>query len=84
MVSRSFGPGRFDSTYEEKGIDYPIGYVRWTERRNILEILNLLSMKKIVVDDLVSGEYPLDHAEKAYQSLLGKKRPIALLLTYSI
>lgn len=82
IVSRSFGPGRFDPSYEEGGTDYPMGYVRWTEGRNIKYILELLSAKKLIVDDLVDAAYPVADAQKAYASLFKKRRPIAILLTY--
>ena len=52
QVSCSYGPGRYDKLYEEEGIDYPIGYVRWTEKRNFLSILNLMSKGIISVDNL--------------------------------
>lgn len=81
-ISRSFGPGRFDSLYEEQGHDYPLGYVRWTERRNIQYLLDIIAQKKLVVDDLISARYPLLEAEKAYASLFSTPRPIAIQLTY--
>ncbi len=83
LASRSFGPGRYDSSYEEGGVDYPYSYVRWTERRNIEEALHLIASHKLSVDELLTGQYALRDAKKAYQQLLGKERPIALLLNYS-
>lgn len=58
--SRSYGPGRYDPHYEEKAQDYPIGYVRWTEGRNLGEIVRLLAERRLTVADLVSDTYPLE------------------------
>jgi threonine dehydrogenase-like Zn-dependent dehydrogenase len=62
--SRSYGPGRYDERYELEGIDYPIGYVRWTERRNLECFLDLLARKEIEVETLVSGVFPLAGREQ--------------------
>ena len=55
QVSCSYGPGRYEKEYENKGLDYPIGYVRWTEKRNFQAVLQLMANSKIRTDDLVSG-----------------------------
>lgn len=68
--SRSYGPGRYDPVYEEKGIDYPIGYVRWTERRNLATFLDLVGDGKISLDPIISATYPLSEAERAYQDII--------------
>ena len=60
--SRSYGPGRYDDRYELEGIDYPAGYVRWTERRNLECFLDLIARKEIEVESLVSGVFPLEQA----------------------
>ena len=65
-TSRSYGPGRYDRQYEELGIDYPIGYVRWTERRNMQEFLRLAANGSIDLDRLISHRFPIEEAEKAY------------------
>ncbi len=70
--SRSYGPGRYDSTYEEKGIDYPIGYVRWTEGRNLAAFVQLLATHKIDVRPLITHRYNLEEADQAYQLISGK------------
>ena len=57
-VSRSYGPGRYDREYEERGLDYPIGYVRWTERRNMAAFLDLVASRKVHVADLVTDRIP--------------------------
>jgi predicted dehydrogenase len=69
--SRSYGPGRYDPTYEERGIDYPIGYVRWTERRNMASFLDLVAQGRVVLDSIISGVFPIDEAEHVYQDLVG-------------
>jgi polar amino acid transport system substrate-binding protein len=68
-LSRSYGPGRYDSSYEEQGKDYPIGYVRWTERRNMEAFLDLLANGQINVTPLLQERYSVEHAANAYASL---------------
>lgn len=70
--SRSYGPGRYDPTYEEKGIDYPIGYVRWSEGRNLSAFVELLAENKIDVKPLITHRFTLDQANQAYQLISGK------------
>lgn len=81
-VSRSYGPGRYDQEYEERGLDYPIGYVRWTEQRNLESVLDLLATKKLDVADLGGEIIPVDDAPAAYQRLVGQPslRPRAALV----
>ncbi len=74
-ISRSYGPGRYDLTYEEKGSDYPYGYVRWTEGRNMHAFLGLLKERKVDVDSLVTHTFPLDQAIEAYDLISGKRQP---------
>ena len=66
-VSRSSGPGRYDPIYEEEGVDYPIGFIRWTEGRNLEAFIDLLNSKKIEVKSLISHRFSIDDAPKAYQ-----------------
>jgi predicted dehydrogenase len=81
--SRSYGPGRYDSRYELEGIDYPPGYVRWTERRNIECFLDLLSHKNIEVETLVTGVYPVEQATAVYADLASGAVPaVGVLLSY--
>ena len=83
VVSRSYGPGRYDRNYEERGIDYPI-YVRWTERRNMEAFLDLVRQKRIDLDRLITHTFPLDDAPGAYDLInTGKERFIGVLLQYS-
>ena len=81
--SRSYGPGRYDDRYELEGIDYPAGYVRWTERRNLECFLDLLARKEIEVSALVSGVFPLENASTVYADLSsGALKAIGVLLAY--
>jgi predicted dehydrogenase len=82
-LSRSYGPGRYDRAYEERGLDYPIGYVRWTERRNLEAFVSLLANCRVVVDDLITARVPVADAAQAYEKLLdGPASPLGLILTY--
>lgn len=69
VVSKSYGPGRYDNNYELKGLDYPFGYVRWTENRNMQSFLNLISARKIKMKPLISEVYKLEDYEEAYKSV---------------
>jgi predicted dehydrogenase len=80
--SRSYGPGRYDPQYEEGGVDYPVGYVRWTEGRNIGEVVRLMASGMLQVDDLVSASYDIAQAPAAYARLAHGERVRAIVLTY--
>lgn len=85
MVSRAYGPGSYDAQYEKHGIDYPIGYVRWTENRNMEEFLRLVSVGKINVKPLISHEYELANAPEAYDTILGNgSSSLAVVLRYPV
>jgi polar amino acid transport system substrate-binding protein len=71
-ISMSYGPGRYDPDYEERGNDYPFGYVRWTENRNIEAFLGLIGSGSIKLNKLISHRFPIDQAERAYQLLSGE------------
>ncbi|MRR31767.1 hypothetical protein EG834_15865, partial [bacterium] len=83
-ISRSYGPGRYDPSYEEGGKDYPIGYVRWTEGRNMESFVELLAEKKLDVTPLISHRFPIEQAEEAYDLITGKKKEpfLGVLLSY--
>ena len=83
-LSRAYGPGRYDPVYEEKGIDYPYGYVRWTEGRNMAAFLDLVAQGKVRVGPLATHRFPIDRAAEAYELITGDKRDEALgvVLTY--
>lgn len=81
--SRSYGPGRYDPEYELEGRDYPIGYVRWTERRNLACFLDLLARGSVDVEPLVSHVADFDDAVETYQSLKdGELKAVAVLFRY--
>ena len=82
QVSCSYGPGRYDSNYEEKGLDYPIGFVRWTEKRNFEAILGSLSAKSLKVSELITERVELQDYNKIYDNL-SKKGAIASIINYS-
>jgi threonine dehydrogenase-like Zn-dependent dehydrogenase len=82
-LSTSYGPGRYDSDYEEKGVDYPYGYVRWTEQRNMGAFLDLIAGGRMDIAPLVSRRLPIERAEDAYREILeGEGAPLGMLLTY--
>ncbi len=84
LVSRSYGPGRYDLGYEEKGQDYPLGFVRWTEGRNLQAVVDLLAAGKLDVRPLISHRFPIERAPEAYELITGKKGEafLGVLLTY--
>ena len=82
VVSRSYGPGRYDPSYEERGIDYPAGYVRWTEGRNLEEVLRLMEQSKLRPSRVTTHTFDLDRGAEAY-ALLGSDEPsMGILLRY--
>jgi len=82
-VSKAAGPGSIDPLYEAKGFDYPLAYVRWTERRNLEACLDLVAQGKVRVDRLISHRFPIEEALRAYDLILGNTAPyIGVLLTY--
>ncbi|RJP49960.1 MAG: hypothetical protein C4583_11470 [Anaerolineaceae bacterium] len=83
--SRSYGPGRYDPSYEENGVDYPIGYVRWTEGRNMESALQLMAEDKLKIHPLISHRFPIEQAASAYEVITGKKKEsfLGVVLTYS-
>jgi predicted dehydrogenase len=84
LNSRSYGPGRYDPAYEEAGHDYPLGYVRWTEGRNLQAIVDLLAARRLDVHPLISHRFPIDQAPQAYELITGKQGEpfLGVLLTY--
>ncbi len=82
--SRSYGPGRYDPMYEEAGADYPIGYVRWTEGRNLEAVVELLGSGKLNVKPLITHRFPIEQAPVAYEIITGKKKEsfLGVILTY--
>jgi len=82
LISTSYGPGRYDANYEERGLDYPYAYIRWTENRNMEEYLRLLARKRINVAPLIEAVYPIMEVEKAFASLQKPERPLMVVLDY--
>jgi predicted dehydrogenase/NADPH:quinone reductase-like Zn-dependent oxidoreductase len=83
-ISRSYGPGRYDVAYEQKGIDYPIGYVRWTETRNMEAFLKLVADRKLDLPSLITHRFPIARAHSAYDLITGKTQEafLGVLLSY--
>ena len=85
LISTSYGPGRYDPTYEEQGIDYPAPYVRWTLNRNMAAFLDLLRDGRVRVRPLIDRVFPLDEAAAAYEAIdrdAPGERPVGVLLRY--
>src|SRR6516165_7696586 len=83
--SRSYGPGRYDTRYELEGIDYPAGYVRWTEKRNLESFLDLVARNELDVATLIDGVFPMEDAAKVYGDLkTGALKAIGVLLEYPV
>jgi predicted dehydrogenase/threonine dehydrogenase-like Zn-dependent dehydrogenase len=83
--SRSYGPGRYDTRYELEGIDYPAGYVRWTEKRNLESFLALVARNELEVGTLIDGVFPMADAANVYRDLMsGELKAIGVLLEYPV
>jgi len=84
LISTSYGPGRYDPEYEEKGHDYPLAYVRWTEGRNLEEVVRLMAERTLQVRPLADLVQPVERAPEAYAALLSPERPIGVLLDFHL
>ena len=82
QVSCSYGPGRYDPAYEEKGHDYPVGFVRWTEQRNFEAVLDMLAERRLDVAALISHRFAIEAAEQAYAVVGGSEPSLGILLEY--
>src|ERR1041385_2962160 len=84
VISMSYGPGRYDPEYEERGHDYPLPYVRWTEKRNIESFLELIGERSINVERLTTHRFPIAEADRAYQLISGELREpnLGVVLNY--
>lgn len=82
QVSCSYGPGRYDPNYEEKGQDYPVGYVRWTEQRNLEAVLDMMSDGRLEVKSLISHRFEIQNAEQAYEVVSGSEPSLGIVLEY--
>jgi len=84
LISCSYGPGRYDPVYEDKGVDYPIGYVRWTENRNMQAFLGLIAQQRLDIRKLIDRVFAIEQASEAYQTLSSpENRPVGVLFKYS-
>lgn len=83
QVSCSYGPGRYDSVYEDKGQDYPLPFVRWTEQRNFEAVLDMLASGRLNVKPLISHRFAFEEAPQAYQVLSEDKSALGILLRYT-
>lgn len=83
QVSCSYGPGRYDPNYEERGQDYPLGFVRWTEQRNFEAVLDMLASGQLDVAPLISHRFAFEDAPGAYQTLTDDKAGLGILLQYT-
>ncbi len=81
LISCSYGPGRYDHTYEIEGKDYPFEYVRWTENRNMQTIVQMIKSGTLSIDTIVSHEFNVDQVDKAYE-LLKEKKALGVILSY--
>jgi predicted dehydrogenase/threonine dehydrogenase-like Zn-dependent dehydrogenase len=82
QVSCSYGPGRYDPNYEDKGQDYPFGFVRWTEQRNLEAVLDMMSDGRLDVKPLVSHRYSIEQALSAYEVVGGSEPSLGIVLSY--
>jgi predicted dehydrogenase/threonine dehydrogenase-like Zn-dependent dehydrogenase len=82
QVSASYGPGRYDPNYEEKGQDYPVGFVRWTEQRNFEAVLDMMVTGALDVKPLISHQFDITEAQKAYELISSTEPSLGILLTY--
>ena len=84
-ISRSYGPGRYDTAYEQKGRDYPIGHVRWTETRNLAAFLQFIADGKLNLQSLITHRFPIEQATRAYDLITGSSGEnfLAALITYA-
>lgn len=84
LISRSYGPGRYDPTYEEMGQDYPIGYVRWTEGRNLAAIVELMEVGRLNVQPLITHRFLIDQALEAYELITKPEgsSPLGVIISY--
>jgi predicted dehydrogenase len=82
QVSCSYGPGRYDSSYEERGQDYPVGFVRWTVQRNFEAVLDTMAGRGIVTDVFISHRFPFEQSKAAYELITGDTPSLGVLLTY--
>ncbi len=84
VYARSYGPGRYDPAYEERGVDYPRAYVPWTAGRNLEAFLDLVAQGRVAVAPLISHRFPIEQAEQAYAVVTGGEPSLGVVLTYPV
>jgi polar amino acid transport system substrate-binding protein len=84
LYARSYGPGRYEPQYEERGVDYPPAHVRWTLGRNLASFLDLLARKQIAVAPLITHRLPIEQAARAYEIVSGAEPSLGVLLEYTV
>jgi predicted dehydrogenase/threonine dehydrogenase-like Zn-dependent dehydrogenase len=85
LISTSYGPGRYDKSYEEKGIDYPYAYVRWTENRNLQEYLRLIERGVVDINPIIDEVFPIEKVTEAFNLFKSSdKRPLMVILDYGL
>ncbi|MBN1264366.1 MAG: bi-domain-containing oxidoreductase [Anaerolineales bacterium] len=86
LVSRSYGPGRYDTVYEEGGVDYPIGYVRWTEGRNLAAVMEMVSKGTLNVEPLITHRFSVEQGKQAYDLIKGETEEpyLGVLFSYPL
>ena len=82
QVSCSYGPGRYDASYEQKGQDYPVGFVRWTAQRNFEAVLDLMASRALNVAPLITHRFPIERADEAYSVLTSREPSLGIVLQY--
>ncbi|HEV8140484.1 MAG TPA: bi-domain-containing oxidoreductase [Pyrinomonadaceae bacterium] len=82
LISMSYGPGRYDRNYEERGQDYPFGYVRWTEGRNIEAFLDMMAAGRVNVEPLITHRFKIDDGERAYELITSDEPYLGVVLQY--
>ncbi len=83
QVSCSYGPGRYDPNYEEKGLDYPLGFVRWTEQRNFEAVLDMMASGQLNLKPLITHRFAFEDAANAYEALMADMTGLGMLLQYT-
>ncbi len=84
QVASSYGPGRYDRAYEERGLDYPIAHVRWTAQRNFAAVLDMMARQRLDVSALIARRAPFSKAPELYELLLSGSPPLAMMLDYEV
>src|SRR5205814_3821112 len=82
QVSCSYGPGRYDPDYEQRGVDYPPGFVRWTAQRNFEAVLDMMADRRLDVRPLITHRFAIDEAARAYDVITSEAGGLGIILEY--